>query len=96
MFQLCKQFQTKFLGKLVVLYLIWLDWRNKQKTYIFINSSVSVGQILLHLNCLVFLKSIMLRLETKTRRLLIIKEQGGKKVRQQNKMLLCISSMDAL
>lgn len=34
--------------------------------------------------CLVFLKSIMLRLETKTRRPLIIKEQGGKKIRQKN------------
>lgn len=71
---------------------------NKQtnKTYIFLNSSVSVGQILLHLNCLVFLKSIMFRLETKPRRLLIIKEQGGKKFRRKNKMLLCIASMDAL
>ena len=64
-------------------YLIWLDWTNKKKTYIFLNSSVSVGQILLHLNCFIFLKSIMLRLETKTRRLLIIKEQGGKKFRRK-------------
>lgn len=64
---------------------------NKQtnKTYIFLNSSVSVGQILLHLNCLVFLKSIMFGLETKPRRLLIIKEQGGEEVqaKKQNAAL---------